>query len=513
MARTSQRSHRSRWGRVTIRKLQGVPSRDPRNRDELLAQKFQYSWWPAAEISGQLPERFRLAMVCLVDQAGRRRFVPSAGVPLFLREASAGGIAILDCTRTLTAQERSNYRLMHLIVQIAPSLREHFSRSFTRKSDLFIPKSERAGSTRPDILPERIGLDRNGHGERWTVSELLRQGREFATTADGEVPDVGRCIAAGLFLGAQGDPLEPKTLSESEARALVRMALFDAGPGAVRDEEVKRVVTERLLAALERHIDDDSDSFRRSFFEHTDNLVHQIAKQRRGDGPLPREIVRQLILDLVFDAFGYASQCIHLQMQAFLEALPEPLGPSERALFESIYFNQPHYGGLSLILLHDRFGFLKEAILNMLNEPGIMEPVGVLLRLLSFYEEMTSTRRQIDRAYKRRGAHRNAQGRRARTISLTDEPDEPSEEASSGASDAIADQLCKDRGIRCECTSESSWTWNVLGDKEGYSGVLISVECAECDHSEQLEIPRSEFKRIVKGLRKATGRRQRDSAG
>jgi hypothetical protein len=206
---------------VTIRKLQGVPSQDPRNRDELLAQKFQYSWWPAAEISGELPERFRLAMVYMVDPAGRRRFVPSAGVPLFLREASAGGIAILDRTRTLTARERFSYRAAHLIIQIAPSLREHFSRSFTRKSDLFIPTTERAGSARRDTLPARIGLDRNGHGQRWKVSELLRQGREFATTADGEAPDKGRCIAAGLFVGARRDPLEPKRLSESEARGLV----------------------------------------------------------------------------------------------------------------------------------------------------------------------------------------------------------------------------------------------------------------------------------------------------
>lgn len=144
------------------------------------------------------------------------------------------------------------------------------------------------------------------------------------------------------------------------------LALFDLGPVAeALDETVARTVEDRLLAALERHVGDDTADFDRWFFTNTDNIVHAIAKQKKGGGRVPREVVRQALLELVFRSYRYVGDCVHLQATAFARALPDPLTGEERALFESLYRKRPYLGGLPLVLLRDRFAFLREAVLDV----------------------------------------------------------------------------------------------------------------------------------------------------
>jgi hypothetical protein len=134
------------------------------------------------------------------------------------------------------------------------------------------------------------------------------------------------------------------------------MALFDYGMIAGKLAETARdLVTDRLLRAIAKHKDDDIETFSRWFFEGRDNIVHQIAKQRKSGGPMPREIVRQALLGLVFDAYAYIADCVCLQMQAFLQALPVPLNEGERAAFKAMYFKQTYFGGLPLVMLRERF--------------------------------------------------------------------------------------------------------------------------------------------------------------
>jgi len=487
----------SGFGRVTIRPIPGPPN-DPQDGTgtSAVVDRSLYTWEPDHELAADLPSGFRMAMECLTTSDGTRRFVPAAEAKAFLLEASVGGLAILNRTRCLSDQQRFSYHAMRLIFQHAPRLREHLSRSFSIVADLTIPAVEKGGWDGGDILPARIGLDRDGPGPRWTVAELLEQGRDQAL-ADGESnPDRPRCIAGGLLAAARRDPLDPGSLTEPEARQLVRLALFDLGPapGDV-GEDVKQVMTERLLRAIEKHQDDDAETFDRWFFIERDNVVHQIAKQRKCGGPQPREVVRQVILDLVFDAYTYVGDCVCLQMQAFLRALPTPLDAGERAWFEAVYDKQPYLGGLPLILLRDQFPFLRGAILNLWDDPGDGDRVGVLLRLMQYCGEMVSLRRGVDRAYKRRAHHRDVKGRVGRTHKLEANLTTQSERTPDLRFQEIVNQLRDERVITCSCGAASSWDAKLLGDTVT-DPISIEVECPGCEQSLTLEVSRAEFARI-----------------
>src|SRR5262249_18009338 len=218
--------------------------------------------------------------------------------------------------------------------------------------------------------------------------------------------------------------LDPRDLTRAETRNLVRLALFDLGPSSTGvSESVVRRVGERLRQGLEGHLDDGTKEFHRWFFDGIDNLVHQIAKKKRPGGPLPREMVRQAMLEVVFRAFARVGECVHQQMRAFREALPEPLRGTERAIFNSLYQGQAWLGGLPLILLYDRFEFLREALLAMWTRPQDRGLQGTLLRLLQFYGEMTAKKRAADRQYKSQRHHANAAGGSAQVLTLDPDRD------------------------------------------------------------------------------------------
>jgi hypothetical protein len=449
-------------------------------------------------------------MKCLTARDGTRWFAPADGVEPFLLPTSVGGLAILAQEQDLDAEARFSYHAMRLIFQHARRLREHLARSFMRESDLYIRGVERRGLERRDILPERIGFDRDERGRRWTVTELLKQGRAHAVAAGVRAPGKAKCIAAGLLVAAHRNPLDPSSLTEPEGRGLVRLTLFDLGPVADKlGEAAKLAVTERLLAAIERHKDDDTETFARWFFEDRANLIHQIAKQRKGGGPMPREDVRQVFLELVFDSYTYVANCIFRLMQAFLEALPSPLNDAERARFEAIYFNQPYFGGLPLILLRDRFAFLEEAIIDVFDDPAGSQRVGVLLRLMQYYWEMVTVRRQVDRDYKKQSHHRNAKGQIGRTCELNngfaDEPKAPPDDPFQ----QIADRLCEDRGITCPCGASGSWRARLAPGGADDDPIRIDLECPGCHHVKTIEIARGELERVGREVIQSPGNTDR----
>ena len=466
----------------------------------LIAEMSRYTWRPRAVLRSELPHGFRIEMDCMTARDGSRRFTPAGGVEAFLIKASLGGLALLSEDKGLDAEWRSSYHAMRLIFQRAPLLREHLARSFKRESDLVVAGAERAGRGRKDILPERIGLDPGGRGRRWTVAELIRHGRAHAVAAGDPNPDPARCIASGLFVAARLDPLDPARVTQAEGLGLVRMALFDLGPAAKVTEAVRQVVNRRLLDLIEPLLGVDAATFNRRFFAGRNNLVHRIAKQKKVGGPVARDVVRRALLDLGFDALTYVGDCVCLQMQAFLQALPSPLDERDRAWFAALYFKQVHLGGLPLILLRDRFAFLKEAILDILAAPGEPGPVGVLLRLLQYYEEMTTARRAVDRGLKRRDIHNRATGKVARTLPVDDEMSGPSTAGGNDFFQEIVAQLVEDRGIHCPCPEGGAWKGRLRDNKTGGEMLIIDIECEKGVHSERIEVTRGEFKEIGQEL-------------
>jgi hypothetical protein len=253
-----------------------------------------------------------------------------------------------------------------------------------------------------------------------------------------------------------------------------RSGLFDLGPNlAARLNETQiEQVQFRLLGMLEAHLHDDTATFHRWFFENLDNLVHAIAKRKRPDGPLRREVVRQALLETVFRAYGYVGQCVHLQMTVYLECLPEKLNAGERAIFDSLYLSEPLLGDLPLILLHDR------------------------LDLFGYYSQIVSKRRQVDREYKAVRPHRNQQHRVAAFL--------PLEEASMRRPSAenhfqeIAAHFRDLHQPQCPCHTWCAWRAELGASASASSMIVLYDRCGQCDHREEYQVPAEEFKKVAK---------------
>ena len=75
--------------------------------------------------------------------------------------------------------------------------------------------------------------------------------------------------------------------------------------------------------------------------------------------------------------------------------------PSDHFLAALDEIDQPHFGGLPLILLGERLGFIDGVIAEVCENPGDRRPIKVLHRLLQFYADMARARREADRRRKR----------------------------------------------------------------------------------------------------------------
>ena len=102
------------------------------------------------------------------------------------------------------------------------------------------------------------------------------------------------------------------------------------------------------------------------------------------------------MLDVGWDAYGHVANCLSCQMKAFANALPDPLRPRERQVFEQMHLPQSHFGGLPLILLADRFDFCSLAIGGVVEDPGDRDKIATLHRMLDNYATLARERRKVD---------------------------------------------------------------------------------------------------------------------
>lgn len=455
-----------------------------------------YIWRPSQEIAADLPPDFCLRFQCVNAADGFRCFVPAGAFGAFLIEAALGGSVLLAHRLGLSSEQRSHFRVMRLIFQLGAHLREHFSRSFKKEKDLYLAKSSRMGDTH--ILPEDLGLDRQGQGQPWRPSELMERGRDAAVAAGIANPDPENCIRFGLLEAARRNPLVLEDVSETEALQLVRLGLFDLGPTTI-DEGQMEVFQERFLGALERHIDDDTETFNRWFMGQIDNIVHQIVKKKRPGGALSRDVVRQALLEMVFRAYRYVGDSVHVQMAHFLRALPEKLTPEEEAWFKLIYQKQPALGGLPLILVHKRFDFLCGAIFDMWKNPHDEWRLGVLLRLLHYYGIMVSKRREVDRRYKAERPSR-AESLPRHRFRASEQGQEPATEESVDLFADIAAQVRELKQLGCNCRRTSEWRAVLIHDT--LTEVVWRDVCNRCGHTKTVRVSRDQFRQIGEELMK-----------
>jgi hypothetical protein len=470
------------FGVVKVERADDTCLRPRGTTTEVRVPRFKYTWQPPAALHGQLPEGFELVLQCLVSSDGVRRFYPWAGFRSFFAEAYTGGLAILCQWQGLGPYERHSYRAMLLLFERAHHMAEFFRREFQYREDLLIIESGRADPTQRDILPDDLGLDAWGQGTRWAVKDLLRHGAEVAHGAGCDHPTSAERIHYGLLKAAR---LNPLCIANDKAAKLVRTALFDVDPTGDPDPKLLQIVTERVLTALHLHLNDSSGAFEKWFMGAKNSLVHQLSKQTQSrGGRLIEADVRQALLFLGWQAYDYASNCLHAQMRIFQNAMPHALTDQEQLLFEHMHLRQPYLGNFPLVLLAERFGFIKELLWEMWEALPDLSLVPVLHRLLDFYATMAVRRREADRRIKS-----------GRSATFDDARYVPSVERD--RFQEIAAEIRELHGINCGCPRRE---W--LAKREGRSLTRIRIlhQCLGCDFRKETILTRDEFAKAGRSI-------------
>lgn len=487
--------HRSigSWGTVQVedRGTESFESKLEPGRRETIGRS-RLIWSPSPSLD--LPAGFNLSLDCLTSQSGVRRVAPNNDAIEFLLQAALAGHAILIRSTGHTPEREFSYGMIRLFFQQAPHFQEHLARSFRRESDLTVERKARADPSQRDVLPHLVHELYSEGDQRLSVGKFLNEGRQAAMEAGHQNPNDEVAIRFGLFEAARAHPIDPATLSRDEAAAVVRLGLFGLGrhAGAISAEIRDRVVA-RILAAFEKQQDKSPEDFDR-WLRKPDNIVHAVAKQKKGGGPIDREIVRGVYADLVFRAHEYVGELSTIALNAVLAALPVPLKSDERAVFEAIYFARPWLGGLSVVMLRDRFPFLREIVLALFADPTNLQVAGSLLRMLEFYGDMSEKRRAADVRAKAGAGHRLVDAGNWQDLHELGESDSTSHSVEFERLVATyRDQIA----ASCDCRSTSHWTPRVDPTTVDKETILINDGCETCGFAIQYSISRAEFKSLA----------------
>lgn len=476
------------FGQLLRIQSNSAPSSEDKADQEVC--RVDYVWRPSAKVAPFLPEGFEIPLVCNEFQGMRRVGSTQGAVSLCLHAATAGQ-AIRESLGHL-GPERSTYHMMRLLFQLGPQLRErlHF-RSLWNADELRVPRANASGN-HADILPDDFGVDIGG-AERWPVRRLLEEGKQAASENGINCPTVGECIFWGVDFEATIHPADLTGLSVAEARNRLRLALFDLGScNVVVDDAMKQRVYGRLTDALRKHLDLPADDFRRWFFENLDGIVNQISKRKLPDGKIERQVVRQTILELVFDSWPYVGQTVSIFMSSVANDVDPSLSPDEKAVFDALYQHKPCLGNLPLILLHEQFPNIQPAVLAILESPDVPETWGRFLRVLQTYATMVVRRREADKVKKQ------SKGLK-RKVTPVFEPVATSDCPSNF--DQIACDFLESQRVRCECSAEPEWETHLKNGTESSPEIELGFECRRCGRKNSLSVPRLQFMKFARRIR------------
>jgi hypothetical protein len=397
------------WGTVEEAEDRGQPSLLIGTRLAAASTARSYLWRPPDDLRGELPEGFVLPFRVHLGPDRLRRIAPVGTVKGFTAVAWLGGFAVLGRLKRPSAETLATYRMMWFLFGYAQRTREHLDRSFNCSAEFRVKEVGRSSARQVSVITTPTGYG-SAVERHVPVKELKELGRKAAHAAGVPDPATEDLLHYGLVALSQRHPL---SIPDDQVPELIRSSLFEC---CCRDQEpspeVVDLVYERVCKAFLNRKNDTTAEFDARFWGPHNFLVQQISQQKRPPGgPLDRQVVRQAILRLGWDAYRYVGGCLSLQMQAVARSLPEPLTPSERAVFEQTHLSQPHFGGLPLVLLGKRLGFARSVIGEICEHPGDRRHVEVLHRLLMDYSDMTSARREADRKISRPREFELCQGR------------------------------------------------------------------------------------------------------
>ncbi len=352
-----------------------------------------YSWRPLPAVAADLPPDFVFELQCIQRSNGERVFSPPHTGGNTLMQGCLGGLALLGHIKTLTSEQRQSYRLMHFLFQAVQTRREYQRRRFQHARDLYVRLNSREDAGTRSVLPPDVGLGQNRQGRPWSIAELMEHGQEAAQPAGLVRPTKSARISWGLFAAAQ---LNPLVIPQDQVPGLIRLALFERGTPDL-EPVAREQIEHRVTAAVHQHLDVASnEEFMNWLGGARSSFVKQIAKQKRSPGGvIPVATVRDVLLDLGWQAWQSMADCFHTQAWVFRQMIAPGLTPSEQRRFDLLYLKQPAFGDLPLLLIRERIPEIRPALTRLL-ETGDDSLIPVLHRLLAYYQYMASERRRSD---------------------------------------------------------------------------------------------------------------------
>lgn len=284
---------------------------------------------------------------------------------------------------------------MHFLFQAMQKRREFQNRLFQYSRDLYLRQNSREEDNTRTVLPPFLGQSREGCGHAWTISELMEQGALTAEEFEIRRPSQKQIIHCGLFAAARRCPL---TVPPDQIEGLIRASLFQSGASSEIDETTKDQIEERVSRAVHQHLNVGTNTeFMNWLSGGTSSFVKQLADQKKAPGGrIAQQVVRDVLLELGWQAYHYMADCFSLQIQAFKQAIPDPLSASEQVRFDRIFLPHPALGHLPLLMIRPRISAFNQAF-QVYWETGDETMIPVLHQLLNFYAFMSNERRNADR--------------------------------------------------------------------------------------------------------------------
>ena len=501
------------WGHVSIRDDPGPPLVRTKRPQEDMASK-RYVWQPYKVLEEHLLANSGVVLHCQAAPDGERRFSPIGRgdrsldpfLP-FYTSAFLCGFAIICHAKKLTKQERHSYRVMWFLFQRVQKMRQHIRLAFNTKKDLTIAVTGRLTKDVNDshVLPWPFDSTTRSRGYPQSVDELIERGEKAAKGAEIRCPSVSQKIHYGL---AEVARLDPQSLRPDDAVRVIQYVLFDVDPGWDKvDPETRKIVIERVLDAIEPHLDDTSAVFNDWFWGRHNTFVKQIAQQKKSrGGELDPEIVQQVLLQLGWESHEYVGQCVHAWAHDMQKALPEPLTKTERQAFEGIFFCRPDLGGIPLVMLAGKLQFVHTVLEDIFKNPGEKGPVQTLYRLLQLYAIMVSNRRKANVRIKEvdKRTRKRLKREPGQTLCMDTVPEQPDSSDSQSRVEqadllrAIYQSVAKSKRVTCKC-SQPKWDVKLEALKKGNFRLVFC--CHECRVRRERTLSTDELKSIEARLK------------
>lgn len=383
-------SSRPLWGTITVRK-----ATDQKMESGGYRRVEFYCWRPPSRIRSELPRNFTFELWCAHRPDGERVFFPHPSTDTVLLQGALGGLALLIACKHPSKEQLQSYRLMYFLFQAMQKRREFQNRLFQYSRDLYLRQNSREEDNTRTVLPPFLGQSREGRGHAWTISELMEQGALTAEEFEIRRPSQKQIIHCGLFAAARRCPL---TVPPDQIEGLIRASLFQSGASSEIDETTKDQIEERVSRAVHQHLNVGTNTeFMNWLSGGTSSFVKQLADQKKAPGGrIAQQVVRDVLLELGWQAYHYMAGCFSLQAQAFKQAIPDPLSASEQARFDRIFLPHPALGNFPLLMIRQRITAFNQAFL-VYWETGDETMIPVFHQLLNFYAFMSNERRNGDR--------------------------------------------------------------------------------------------------------------------